>query len=153
MEAREAMSWADTIGGLAIASAGVTLPHGIGMQIGGHCPQVAHGASLAALYPSFTRFTWDNAIEDFAKVGRIFNPALTRCSDRDAAKASCEAIDDFLKRIDLWIDLKYLGVERDKLRSIADDGQVLPDYKNNPRIATINEMYELLIASYDRTES
>ena len=56
-EAREAMAWADTLGGMAIASAGVTLPHGLGMQVGGHCPQVAHGQALAALYPEFTRYT------------------------------------------------------------------------------------------------
>ena len=40
MEARGKMAWADTLGGLTNASAGVTLPHGLGMQVGGHCPHV-----------------------------------------------------------------------------------------------------------------
>ena len=57
MEAREGMAWADTCGGLAIANAGVTLPHGVGMTISGHCPQIMHGESLALTYPSFLRFT------------------------------------------------------------------------------------------------
>ena len=34
LEARSQMAWADTLGGLTNASAGVTLPHGLGMQIG-----------------------------------------------------------------------------------------------------------------------
>ena len=42
IEAREGMAWADTCGGLAIANAGVTLPHGVGMTISGHCPQIMH---------------------------------------------------------------------------------------------------------------
>ena len=77
-EAREAMAWADTLGGMAIASAGVTLPHGLGMQVGGHCPQVAHGQALAALYPEFTRYTCQSAISKFAAVGRILNPGLEK---------------------------------------------------------------------------
>ncbi|MDR3146947.1 MAG: iron-containing alcohol dehydrogenase, partial [Treponema sp.] len=69
-EARCAMAWADTVGGMVIAAAGVTLPHGLGMQIGGHCPQVSHGQSLAVFYPEFTRYTWRAAPEKFAALGR-----------------------------------------------------------------------------------
>ncbi len=43
LEAREALAWADTLAGLCIANAGVTLPHGIGMAIGGMYPHVMHG--------------------------------------------------------------------------------------------------------------
>ena len=52
------MAWADTLAGLCIANAGVTLPHGIGMTIGGQCPQVMHGEALAIPYPEFSRFTY-----------------------------------------------------------------------------------------------
>jgi len=37
LEARSNLAWADTLAGLCIANAGVTLPHGIGMTIGGVC--------------------------------------------------------------------------------------------------------------------
>jgi alcohol dehydrogenase class IV len=150
IEARSKMAWADTLGGLTNASAGVTLPHGLGMQIGGHCPQVTHGQALAAQYPEFTRFTWQSAVEKFAAVGRIFNLALNHEDDKDAAEKSCEAIDDFLKKIDLWIDLKSLKVTKEDIREIANCGQVLGDYKNNPRVATIPEMYDLLMRCYER---
>ena len=74
LEARSQMAWADTLGGLTNASAGVTLPHGLGMQIGGHCPHVTHGQSLAVFYPAFTRYTYPAAEHKFATVGRILNP-------------------------------------------------------------------------------
>jgi alcohol dehydrogenase class IV len=149
-EARSKMAWADTSGGLVIASAGVTLPHGLGMQIGGHCPSVSHGQSLAVFYPEFTRYTYQSAVEKFAAVGRIFNPALAKESDAAAAEKSCEAIDSFLKKIDLWIDFKSLKVTKEDIRAIADCGQVLGDYKNNPRLAAIDEMYAMLLRCYER---
>ncbi|MDR1785570.1 MAG: iron-containing alcohol dehydrogenase [Spirochaetaceae bacterium] len=150
LEARSRMAWADTLGGLTNASAGVTLPHGLGMQIGGHCPQVTHGQALAVQYPEFTRFTWRSAVKKFAVMGRIFNPALNGTSDEEAAEKSCEAVDRFLKKIGLWIDLKSLRVTKEDIREIADCGQVLGDYKNNPRVATIPEMYDLLMRCYER---
>lgn len=150
VEARSQMAWADTLGGLTNSSAGVTLPHGLGMQIGGHCPQVTHGQALAAFYPAFTRYTYTSACEKFAAVGRIFNPDLQNTSDEFAAEQCCKEIDEFLKKIDLWISLSDVGVTEADVREIADCGQVLGDYANNPRVATIPEMYDLLMSCYKR---
>lgn len=148
MEAREAMAWADTLGGLSISSAGVTLPHGLGMQISGHCPSVAHGQSLAVLYPEFTRFTWRSSVAKFAAVGRLFDPGLLSESDETAAERCCMKIDDFMQRIGMRIRLRDLNVTMEDIREIADAGQILPDYKNNPRLATIDEMYDLMVKCY-----
>ncbi len=151
VDLRSEMAWADTLGGLVITQAGVTLPHGLGMQISGHCPHVAHGESLAVTYPEFTRYTYQSSIAKFAAVGRIFNPDLLKKDDVYAAKACCEEFDEFLKAIGMWMNFRDLQVSMPDIREIANCGQVLNDYKNNPRIATIDEMYEILVASYDRT--
>ena len=150
LAAREAMAWADTLAGLCIANAGVTLPHGIGMTIGGQCPQVMHGEALAVTYPEFTRYTYSYAVERFATVGRIFNPMLVTVSDPEAAEQACEEIDSFLKQIGMWLSLKGLGVTPADVVAIADNSRVLPDYKNNPRVATRDEIYDMLAKSYDR---
>lgn len=149
-EARSQMAWADTLGGYTNASAGVTLPHGLGMQIGGHCPHVTHGQALAVFYPAFTRYTWSAAVDKFAAVARIFNPELEKETDETAAEKCCEEIDAFLQKIDLWITFKELNVTKEDIREIADCGQVLGDYANNPRVATIPEMYDLLMSCYER---
>ena len=122
------------------------------MQVGGHAPHVSHGQALAIIYPQFTRYTYAWAVEKFAKVGRILNPSLNELSDEEAAKESCVAIDDFLKKIGLWIGFKDVNVTKEQIRQIADDGQVLGDYLNNPRVATIDEMYEILMNCYQRKE-
>ncbi len=150
MDAREEMAWADTCGGLAIANAGVTLPHGVGMTISGHCPHIMHGESLALTYPAFTRFTYPYAIEKFATVGRIFNPKLNNVSDEEAAKGCCDEIDKLLKDIGMWINFQQYNVDLDMIRKIADRSDDLPDYQANPRIADIDEIYQQLLDGYNR---
>jgi len=107
------MSLADTLGGLTNSNAGVTLPM-VGNASRRPCSPCIHGQALAIIYPQFTRYTYAWAIEKFAKVGRIFNPALNELSDEEAAKEACVAIDDFLKKIGLWIGFKDVNVTKSK---------------------------------------
>ncbi len=150
LSARTSMAWADTLAGLCIANAGVTLPHGIGMAIGGMYPDVAHGMALASCYPTFSRFTWPAAIGCFARAGRLFDPALADAPDDEAAERSCDAIDSFLQEIGLWTNLEALGVPENELADLARQSMVLPDYENNPRVTTPEEMQELIAACHRR---
>jgi alcohol dehydrogenase class IV len=150
LEGREMMAWADTLAGLCIAQAGVTLPHGIGMTIGGQCPQVMHGETLALTYPEFTRFTYPYAVRQFAEIGRIFNAKLCAVSNEAAAEKSCEEVDKFLKKIGMWLSLDKFGATMEDVVAIADNSRVLPDYKNNPRIASREDIYEMLVKAYNR---
>jgi len=149
IEARTWMAWADTLGGLSIANAGVTLPHGIGMAIGGHFPHVAHGEALAAIYPAIMRFTYKASPQKFAAVARLFDPSLEGISDELAAGKACEIIDDFLEKIDLKIGLKDLKIPEESLQELAEASFVLPDYKSHPRKVNFEEVCELLRQSYN----
>lgn len=148
---REALAWADILAGLCIASAGVTLPHGIGMTIGGQCPKIMHGEALAVIYPEFTRYTYPYAVQPFAEMGRVLNPELMNISDEIAAKQACEELDCFLKEIGMWLNLKGLNVTLNDVEVIADNSRVLPDYKNNPRIADRDDIFEMLRNSFERS--
>jgi alcohol dehydrogenase class IV len=150
IEGREALAWANTLAGLCIANAGVTLPHGIGMTIGGFCPQVMHGEALAVTYPEFTRYTSPHAVQKFATMGRIFDPVLGGESDEVAAEKSCEVLDEFMQQIGMWLSFEGLGVSQEEVVLIADHSQVLPDYENNPRVATRDEIHDMLTSSYQR---
>jgi len=144
IEAREKMAWADTLAGLCIANAGVTLPHGMGMAIGGMYPKVAHGEALAIVYPAFAAFTWESAIPQFSKLARILNPGLKTLSDTEAASQSPAEITKFLQAIHLNKSLSEVGMPEDEILQLATHCMVLPDYKGNPRVATENEMIELV---------
>jgi alcohol dehydrogenase class IV len=151
IDARSSLAWADTLAGLCIANVGVTLPHGIGMAIGGMYPHVAHGEALALTYPAFTRFTWEAAVPQFATMGRLLIRDAAGVPDEDVARQSCEALDGFLKKIGVWMGLEDKGVPEEELPALAKQSMVLPDYENNPRVVESEaEMLELLQQCYRR---
>ena len=120
------------------------------MTISGHCPQIRHGESLALTYPEFTRFSYPDAIVRFAEMGRILNPDLKVLPDEQAAERSCEEMDAFLKKIGMWLSFKGLGASMEEIVAIAENSRLLPDYKNNPRIASRDEIYGMLLKAYER---
>ncbi len=148
VEARERMAWADTLAGLCIASAGVTLPHGMGMAIGGMYPHVAHGESLAIVYPACTKFTYASAERQYGKMARILNPSLAGLSDQEAAKASVEEVEKLLQKVGLHKKLRDVNMPEGEIEALAKQCMVLPDYQGNPRVATEKEMVELVRDSY-----
>jgi alcohol dehydrogenase len=149
-ESRSKLALADTYAGLCIANAGVTLPHGIGMAIGGMYPHVMHGETLALNYPAFTRFTYPFAKEKFAAVGLIFRPDMKDDKEEVIAEQACIEIDKFLKEIGMWFGLKEFDVPKEEIHDLAVQSLVLPDYKGNPRVATLDEVEELLNDCYER---
>lgn len=151
LEAREKMAWSDTLAGLCIASAGVTLPHGMGMAVGGMYPHVAHGESLAILYPACTKFTAPAAIEEYAFMSRAFNPALEKVSDKAAAEAAYDEVVKFLKSNGLYKSLKDVNMPEEEIEALAKQSMVLPDYQGNPRVARYEEMLELVKEAYYQT--
>ncbi len=148
IDAREKMAWADILAGLCIANAGVTLPHGMGMAIGGMYPHVAHGEALAIVYPAFAEFTWQSAVPQFSKLARLLNPELNAVSDEEAASKSPVEITRFLTLIQLRKSLSDVNMPEAEILKLADQCMVLPDYKGNPRVATRDEMIELVKSSY-----
>jgi len=147
-DAREGMAWADTLAGLCIANAGVTLPHGIGMAIGGLYPHVAHGEALAVVYPAILDYTYREAPEKFAAVGRILDPRLGDKKGIRAAEGASEAIKRFIKRIGMGLRLRDLRVPKAELEALARQSLVLPDFKNHPRLATLADVESILDRSH-----
>jgi alcohol dehydrogenase class IV len=144
LAARTSMAWADTIAGLAIANAGVTLPHGIGMAISGLYPHVAHGEALACVYPAILGYSWDAAPAKFAAVGRLFNASLEKLGDAAAAKKFGSMVEAFLQKIGLRIGLADLNIPEEELKGLAQASLVLPDYKNHPRVAGLDDIHAIL---------
>jgi alcohol dehydrogenase class IV len=148
LAAREKMAWADTLAGLCIASAGVTLPHGMGMAVGGMYPHVAHGEALAILYPACTRYTAMSAEEQYAFMAKAINPELENVPDREAAEHAYTEIVGFLKSLGLYKGLRQVNMPEDEIEALAKQSMVLPDYEGNPRVATYDEMVELVKEAY-----
>jgi len=149
-EAREALSFAANLGGLCISNIGTTLPHGIAMALGGHSSGISHGQSLAIFYPEINRWTWKHAIKKYAIVGRVFNQDLENVDDKTAAEKCCDEIDSFLKKIGLWSNLEEKSISIDDFGSIVEDTLKLRNYSLHPKIATSENVMDLLNRSYKR---
>lgn len=147
---RSALAWADTLAGLCIANAGVTLPHGIGMAVGGMYPHVMHGETLALNYPAFTKFTYEYALSQFAFLGRNLNSALANERDEKAAELGCDELDNFLQRIKMWYGFSDFHIPEKELDKLAEQSLVLPDYKNNPKIPSLEETKILIKSCFNR---
>ena len=120
------------------------------MTIGGQCPHIMHGEVLAAIYLEFMRFTYYSALQRFATLGRMMNPDLEHETNEVAAKESCTKMEKFLKKIGMWLGLKGLKVTEEDVIPTADKSRVLPDYKNNHRIASRDEILKMLKNSMTR---
>lgn len=149
-EAREALSMASTIGGICIGNIGTTLPHAIGMAIGGQLPKIMHGETLAIMYPEINRWTWKDAISKYSTVGRLFNSNLENESDNVAAEHACNEIDDFLKKIGLWISLADKNVLESDIKTIGDDSIKIPNNKFHPKVLDLEEINDLIKGSYKK---
>ena len=147
-EARYYMALADTLAGLCIRSAGVTLPHGMGMAIGGMYPHVAHGQSLAIVYPAFMDYTQAAAPCQFAWLARQLDPNAASLDDAKAAALAPDLLASFIKGIGISQKLRDVAVPEKELDALTAACMVLPDYKNNPRVTTPEDMSALVYASW-----
>tara|TARA_X000001036_G_scaffold427612_1_gene456441 strand:+ start:638 stop:1789 length:1152 start_codon:yes stop_codon:yes gene_type:complete len=68
IEHRTKLAWADTLAGMCLSNGGADLPHPLGEIIGGICPRIAHGETLAMVYPSFLEYKKNIAPDKFKEI-------------------------------------------------------------------------------------
>jgi alcohol dehydrogenase class IV len=146
--ARTSMAWADTLAGMSICRAGVALPHGIAMAVGGMFPNTSHGLALASVYRACLEFTWESAVSTFARLAQILEPSLEDVNAAEAAAACPRLVDEFMSGIGLSFSLKDFGISQEEIPALARQSMVLPDYTNNPRIPAYDELLRIITASF-----
>lgn len=100
-DAWDAVTWASTLGGMAINTAGVTLPHGMEHPASG-LKDIVHGRGLAALTPIITEASALKASEKYA----VISKSLGGKNEKDCA----DTIYRLLEKIDLVTSLGQQGI-------------------------------------------
>ena len=100
-EAWDAVTWASTIGGMVINTAGVTVPHGMEHPASG-LRNIVHGRGLAALTPPVIEESIKGAPEKFA--------AISRCLGGKDEIDCADRVRQLLKDIDLATTLSEQGI-------------------------------------------
>jgi alcohol dehydrogenase class IV len=111
-EAWDAVSLASTFGGMAINTAGVTLPHGMEHPASG-LKNIVHGKGLAALTPVIMEESISGAPEKFAYISRCLGG-----KDENDFVAVLKALID---RLELTTTLSELGIEESDVEWMTDN--------------------------------
>jgi alcohol dehydrogenase class IV len=111
-EAWEKVTWASTLGGMAIGVAGLTAPHAIEHPPSGMC-NITHGRGLAALTPVITDRSAASAPEKYA--------VISRCLGGKDEKDCTASIKRFLQQIDLVTTLGEQGVKETDIDRLAEN--------------------------------
>ena len=96
---------------------------------------VAHGAGLAALYPSWMRYQMDQDVMLFAQFGhRVFGVEMDFEDPKQTAKKGIDAFEQFLQSIGMPISLEELKIPYEDIPSLAASvGYHRPDELGNFR--------------------
>ncbi len=117
MELREKMALAAMLSGISLGNAAATLPHPISEIVGGVAPRLAHGQCLATLYPQYLRWQCTQTVEKCGTVARLFDPALSDASDKEAADKLPLLMKEFLQSVGLYRSFSELGLTEEELRT------------------------------------
>lgn len=118
VKAREEMSIAALEAGISFNNSSVTLVHGMSRPIGALF-HVAHGISNAMLLKECLSFALDGAYERFADLGRAIGVADNADSDKVAANAFIEAIEEICTVCEVPTLEKY-GINKEEFFAAID---------------------------------
>ncbi|QDU37298.1 Alcohol dehydrogenase 2 [Maioricimonas rarisocia] len=139
--AREAMSHAAFLSGMALANSGLGLAHGVAAALGVHC-RTPHGIACAVMLPAALRVNRDVRRDDLAHLGRLLTD--TDSNDPDVlADAFIEHIESICSRVGIPRTLSQLGVEREQIAAIVPSSHG-NSMRGNPTQLTDDELTSLL---------
>lgn len=102
----DAITWASTLGGMVIYTAGVALPHGMEHPASG-LKDIVHGRGLAALTSVITDASADSAPEKYAVISKLLG---------GSSAADCgDAVRELLVKINLNVKLSEQGISSEDI--------------------------------------
>ena len=129
-EAREGMSQAALISGLALANSGLGMAHGVAAALGITCG-VAHGLACAVMLPAALAANREVRRAEIAEIGRLLT-GRSFSSDEEAARAAPEAARALGRRIGIPQRLAEIGVRRESIPELVQ-GSRGSSMSGNPR--------------------
>ncbi|MGW8257456.1 MAG: iron-containing alcohol dehydrogenase [Thermoguttaceae bacterium] len=140
--AREAMSHAALLSGMALANSGLGMAHGVAPALGIHC-RVAHGLACAVMLPVALKVNSEVCAEQMAFLSQaIFNLGPNRSGNQAVETLICE-IENICDLLGLPRRLSDLGVKREQIPALVKSSRG-SSMSGNPRELTDEELTAIL---------
>ena len=130
-EARDGMSLAATLAGMAFSNCGVALVHALEYPLGGalHC---SHGAGNGLLLPYVMEYNLPERIDKLARVAELLGADCAGCTPEQSARQAIEMVRQL--RLEIGVP--------DRIREIGGTSEQLPQFASKSfeikRLMTIN---------------
>ncbi|MEH7383464.1 iron-containing alcohol dehydrogenase [Bacillus sp. JJ1533] len=111
---REELAYADTLSGICLSNAGAEAPHPIGEIINGYYPNLAHGETLAFVYPSFMKHVSLVKPEKVQTLLSLLKDYLPQ-EEYSLEEKAFETMKNFLTAIGLTDVLSRIEIDEEKL--------------------------------------
>jgi alcohol dehydrogenase class IV len=143
--AREAMSHAALLSGIALANSGLGLAHGVAAALGAVCG-VRHGLACAVMLPAALQFNRDVCLTKLAALGRLIC-STTSANNEVAADAFIHRINELAGEIGIPKRLSELGVRDEQIRTLvaASHGNSLSGNPRDVSDADLQQVLEFLL--------
>lgn len=148
VEAREGMSLAATVAGLAFSNTGVALVHAMEYPVGGavHC---SHGAGNGLLLPYVMRYNLPVRTKQFARVAELLSEDTRGLSQEAAADRAIAAVERLKAAIGTPTRLRELGVSQSQLPLFAEKAfGIKRILRVNPRVPTVADIEAVYRAAF-----
>ncbi len=119
--ARESMSHAALLSGMALANSGLGMAHGVAAALGVHA-RVPHGLACAVMLPVAMRVNRPARSRELARLARIFTPNCP-ADESAAADHAVDFIDTLCRKVDIPRKLSDIGVTARQLPSIVSSSR------------------------------
>ncbi|MZP42433.1 iron-containing alcohol dehydrogenase [Heliobacterium gestii] len=140
--AREAMTYAEFLGGMAFNNASLGYVHAMAHQLGGFY-NLPHGVCNAILLPHVEKFNLIACPERFRDIAVAMGEKVEGLSTRDAADVAISAIRKLASDVGIPAGLAQLGVREEDLHIMAENAMKDACAATNPRMANIADIVQI----------
>ncbi|MEI7885328.1 MAG: iron-containing alcohol dehydrogenase [Clostridia bacterium] len=142
LEARERVAVAASMAGLAMDQSGLGIIHSMSGPLSSHY-DVPHGLSNAVLLPYGMEYNIMAVPEKFARIAAALGVDIAGYSEREAANAAVEKIEEMLEDMQIPADLCSYYKEEEDIQSFAEEACKMFLMRNNPRTPQVKDIAEI----------
>ncbi|RXT07232.1 iron-containing alcohol dehydrogenase [Ammoniphilus sp. CFH 90114] len=147
IEARDKMSYAQLLAGMAFNNASLGYVHAIAHQFGGFY-NLPHGVCNAILLPHVERFNLISKPERFVDIAVALGEDVSGLSTRAAAEKALEAIVTLARDVNIPSGFAELGAKEEDIPLLAENAMKDACSFTNPRKATLDDVQAMIRAAF-----